>query len=63
MKIGDRVKIRTQRPHIEQYNGCEGQITAIMNRDICYVVIGRSSPCFYMDEIELVAPPVEGGVK
>lgn len=61
MKIGDIVRIKSQRPHKEQYNGCEGEIATITNKDIVYVCIGKYQPNFYMDELEAIAPPVEGG--
>lgn len=57
VKLGDSVIIRCLRPHREQYNGATGQITTITNRDVVYVAIGSRTPCFYMDELELVEVP------
>lgn len=62
MKIGDVVRIKSQRPHKEQYNGCEGEIATITEKDLIYVVIGRYQPNFYPHELEVIEPPV-GGAK
>lgn len=60
MKLGNWVKVRTRRPHIEQYSGCTGEITRITSNDIAYVCVGRQTVPFYFDELELISP-VEGG--
>jgi hypothetical protein len=48
---GQKVRICTMRPNREQFNGCEGTITTIVDKDIAYVRLGRLTPCFYLDEL------------
>jgi len=65
MSIGDIVLIRTQRPHIEQFNGSRGEFVGYLGtrRDIAVVCIGRYSLNFYLDEIEAIAPGAGGDVQ
>ena len=65
MSIGDLVTIRTQRPHIEQFNGSRGEFLGFLGtrRDICAVAVGRYTLNFYLDELEAIAPSVDGGVQ
>lgn len=58
MKVGDLVQINTERAPLQQYDGCEGEIVAIV-RGCVYVSVGWLTPCFYLDEIEIISAPLE----
>lgn len=61
MKVSTPVRIKTIRGNVEQYNGCVGQIVSVSCSGLVYVCIGRQTRCFYLDEVEAIASPTEGG--
>lgn len=60
MRVGDQVKICTDRPNREQFNGYMGEITALVYKDVAYVRVGRHTPTFFLNELVKVAAP-QGG--
>ena len=63
MRSGNPVRIRTIRSNVEQFNGCTGQIASLTDSGFAYVCIGRQTIRFYLDELEAIASPAEGGAK
>lgn len=62
MRSGTPIRVRTIRGNVEQYNGLTGQITSLSS-GLAYVCIGRQTIRFYLDELEAIASPAEGGAK
>lgn len=58
MKVGDLVEIDTWRDDLKQYDGCTGEIVAII-RGCVYVSFGWLTPCFFLDEIKVISVPLE----